>query len=181
MSLFMQIYDAYRRLIALAATIAGLSAFALMWLVDINVITRRLYNAPIPGSVEISQALLVLTIMLGLAFAQSTGAHLRVTIITDRLPRRLRRQLFALAALIGFGFFAVLTLSTYYFALRSFNVNEYAWGAGFSLPLYPVKAAICAGSLLLSVQFLLDAIRVGVFDLVVEHDAVDSTTEPAHV
>jgi TRAP-type C4-dicarboxylate transport system permease small subunit len=171
--MFMKFYDAYGRFLGVVGVIAGLATFTLMWLVDISVITRWFFNAPIPGSVEISQALLVLTITLGLAYAQSQGAHLRVTILVDRLPRRVRIWSYAVAALIGFGFFAVLTLSTFNFAMRSFNVNEYAWGAGVRFPLYPVKAAACVGILFLAIQFLLDAIRVGIVGVIKAHDGVE--------
>ena len=173
--MFMRVYDAYGRFLGVVAMIAGTSAFALMWLVDVNVITRRAFNAPVPGSVEFSQALLVLIIMLGLAYAQSHGAHLRVTILVDHLSLPARRWLYVLATLTGFLFFSVLTLSMYNFALRSFSVNEYAWGAGIRFPLYPVKAAACVGALFLTIQFLLDALRVGLFGQVRGHDGIDRT------
>ena len=59
--------------------------------------------------------------------------------------------------------FAVITWSLFNFAMRAFELNEYAWGSGVRLPLFPVKAAACLGALLVTIQFLLDAIRVGIF------------------
>jgi TRAP-type mannitol/chloroaromatic compound transport system, small permease component len=181
--MFMKLYTAYGRFLGVVGALAGIATFALMWLVDVNVITRRGLNAPVPGSVEISQALLVVTVTLGLAYAQSRGAHLRVTIFAGRQQQSLQRWLYVAAMIIGFAFFTVLTYAMYKFAQRAFNVNEYAWGAGIRFPLYPVKALACAGTFLLALQFLLDALRVGVFNVTYAHDSIiqPADTEAGHV
>lgn len=170
MHLFSTVYRTYGNLVSAAATIAGIAIFALMWINDANVVMRYFLNAPVMGAVEISQALLVLGIMLGMAFTQASGGHVRVTLLTRLLPPRGGEIAYALAALIGFFVFCAVTYSTFGYALRSYQVNEYAWGATLRFPLYPVKAAACLGALLLAIQFLLDAIRVGVFGLTEKRD-----------
>jgi TRAP-type C4-dicarboxylate transport system permease small subunit len=172
MQRFMQFYTAYGRLLGFIAVIAGISAFAIMWLVDANVLGRKIFNQPVMGSVEISQALLVICIMLGMPYAQSNGVHLRVTLIIGYAPRRIGEVLYGLAALAGCAVFAVLTWSGYSFALRAWNVGEEVWGASVRFPLWPVKAMIPLGAGLLSLQFMLDAVRVLVFRAVREQDDI---------
>ncbi len=172
MQRFMQIYRAYGTLLGFFAVIAGISAFAIMWLVDANVLGRKIFNQPVLGSVEISQALLVICIMLGMPYAQANGVHLRVTLIVGHAPRRLAEVLFGLAALAGCAVFAVLAWSGYTFTLRAWNVGEEVWGASVRFPLWPVKAMIPLGAGLLSLQFLLDFVRVVIFRAVREQDDI---------
>lgn len=172
MQRFMRIYRAYGKILGGFAVVAGISAFAIMWLVDANVLGRKLFNQPVLGSVEISQALLVISIMLGLPYAQSNGVHLRVTLIVGHAPRRIGEILYGLAALAGCAVFAVLAYSGHSFALRAWTVGEEVWGASVRFPLWPVKAMIPLGAGLLSLQFLLDAVRVLVFRAVREEDEI---------
>jgi TRAP-type C4-dicarboxylate transport system permease small subunit len=173
MQTFMGLYRLFRHVLSFMALLAGLATFAMMWLVDANVIGRRLFNAPILGTVEMAQALLVFSVMLGLPFAQANGAHLRVTIVVERLPLRVREVLFALGMLAGCALFALLAYASFGFALRSYQIGEAVWGAALRFPLWPVKGAITLGAALISIQFLLDAIRVGLFRRRLEHDDID--------
>lgn len=171
----MAIYRVYGQILAAFATFAGLCVFLLMWLVDANVIGRKVFNVSLMGSVEIAQALLVYCILLGIPFAQTQGAHLRVTILVGRLPRRVQLVLYVLAMLAGAAVFSLLAYSSSFFAMRSWQVGEEVWGAVFRFPLYPVKAALPVGAALVAVQFLLDAIRVGVFGHSLPHDEISGT------
>lgn len=162
---FLSVYELYGRLLRAVAIVAGAATFAIMLLIDASAFGRKLLNAPVPASVEITESLMTVAIMLPMGYALFTGNHLRVTLLSAHFPPAVRRWLFVAAMVIGFAFFAAFTWSTYLFALRSYRIDEHVWGATIRFPLYPAKAAICAGSLLLAVQFLLDAIRLGVFGL----------------
>ncbi len=170
---FMRLYTLYGRLLAGVAVLAGFATFAMMWLVDVNVIGRKLLNMPVMGSVEISQALLVFCVLLGLPHAQATGAHLRVTVLVRHFPRSLRKALYVLASLAGATIFALLAWSSWGFMMRAYNVGEQVWGAAVRFPLWPVKAMIPLGATLLAVQFVLDALRVGWLDQVEPRDEID--------
>ena len=65
--------------------------------------------------------------------------------------------------------------ATFTFFQRSYNINEYAWGT-VRIPIYPAKGAVSLGMLLLSIQFMLDVIRVGVFDIL-EDEFVDHSDD----
>ena len=81
-------------------------------LVVANIFGRYLFNAPVTGTLEFTESLLVLIIFLSLALTQYDGGHIRVTLLTRRLPRSLgprvervlharRRRLFCLVRLCG--------------------------------------------------------------------------------
>lgn len=48
--------------------------------------------------------------------------------------------------------------------LRAYEVGETSWGL-IRIPLWPSKGAIALGAALLALQYLLDAIKVGVLGL----------------
>ncbi len=61
-------------------------------------------------------------------------------------------------ALVGAALMAWYAYAAYTYALRSYDVNEMEWGV-ITFNIWPIKAAICLGLVLFSIQFLLDAIR----------------------
>ena len=124
---FMSIYRGYGQMLGAIAVIAGIATFGMMWLVDANVLSRKLLNQPVMGSVEISQALLVFCIMLGMPYAQVSGAHLRVTMIIGHAPRRISEVLFSLSALVGCIVFAFLA---FWILIRSAVLERWRRGLG---------------------------------------------------
>jgi TRAP-type C4-dicarboxylate transport system permease small subunit len=155
---FERIYQVYGRFVLALGMLAGAAAFGVMWLIDANVLMRKLFNQPVTGTLEITEAALVLIIFLGLAYTQRRRGHIRVTLVTRHLPQSARDLLYILVMLIGAGLTAWYTWAAYTYAIRSYNINEMEWGV-LIFHVWPIKAAISVGWALLSVQFLLDAIR----------------------
>lgn len=156
---FLKVCRLYHTLLWGFAVLAGLCTFTIMWIIDANAIARKAFNYPIIGSVEITQSLLTVSIMLPFAYALATNEHVRTVILTSRLSGRASRLLNAFWMVVGFVIFALVTYGTCRYALRSYGMNEQVWGAGIRFPLWPAKAAVSIGTLLLSIEFLLQAIR----------------------
>src|SRR3546814_5887830 len=161
---FITIYRLYGRLLAAMAVVAGLAMFVMMWLVCLNSLTRKLFNAPVVGTVEITEALMSVAIMLPMAYTQLKRSHSRVTLLVSRLPPAVAHILYAVALLIGCLLFAWATWAAFGYALRSYQIDEQAWGT-IRFPLWPAKGAVALGAALLSIQLLLDFLRVRVFQI----------------
>ena len=73
-------------------------------------------------------------------------------------------------SIVGFLLFAAVTYGTYQYALRSYRMNEQIWGAAIQFAIWPAKMAVSLGTLLITVQFLLDAIG---FALIADFRAKD--------
>jgi TRAP-type mannitol/chloroaromatic compound transport system permease small subunit len=140
-----------------AAVLAGVVTFAIMWVIDINAFTRKFLNAPLPAGVEIVQALLPVAIMLPFAWALASNHHVRSEFLTSRLSGRANRYLEGFWMLVGFFLFAAVTYGTWQYALRSYNMGEQAWGATLRFPIWPAKMAVCLGTLLICLQFAVEA------------------------
>jgi TRAP-type C4-dicarboxylate transport system permease small subunit len=157
MSAFQRLYRGYGRLLRGFGLISSLATFVMMVLVVANVIGRYLLNKPLTGTLEFTESLLVLIIFLSVALTQYDGGHIRVTLLTRRLPKAGARALTVAAMLAGAAFFSWCAYAAWRFAYQSWSFNEYEWGT-VAFPLYPVKFVVFLGILLLAVQFLLDAI-----------------------
>src|SRR3546814_6834334 len=116
---FITIYRLYGRLLAAMAVVAGLAMFVMMWLVGLNSLTRKLFNAPVVGTVEITEALMSFAIMLPMAYTQLKRGHIRVTLLVSRLTPAVAHILYAVALLLGCLLFAWATGAAFRNALRS--------------------------------------------------------------
>ncbi len=148
---------AYGRLLHALGLISAISTFVIMLLVVGNVIGRYLFNAPITGAFEVTESLLVVVVMLVLALTQYHGGHIRVTMLTRRLPPRWGRLAKIGSLLISAVFFTWCAYATWKYAYQSYSFDEHEWGS-IAFPLYPFKFVVFLGVVLLAVQFVLDAI-----------------------
>ena len=158
MSRFQRLCRAYGRLLHVFGLLSAISIFVMLVLVVANVIGRYTFNAPITGAFEITESLLVVVIMLGLALTQYHDGHIRVTILTRRMPPRWAWIAKIIALFLGAVFFAWCAYASWKFAYQSYSFNEQEWGT-ITFPLYPFKFVVFVGIVLLAVQFALDTIN----------------------
>jgi len=158
MSGLQRLRQAYGRLLHAFGLASAVSTFLMLVLVVANVIGRYLFNSPITGAFEITESLLVVVIMLGLGLTQYHDGHIRVTILTRRMPLAWARLAKIGALLLGAVFFAWCAYASWKFAYESYSFNEQEWGT-ITFPLYPFKFVVFLGVILLTVQFLLDMIN----------------------
>lgn len=133
----------------------NLALLLIMFGVSADALLRYALNRPITGTLEGVELLLVFAVFLGLARTQAERGHIAVGILTERLSGRPRAALEALTALLGLLLFGAVTWATGAMALRSWRMGEYSAGL-IAFPIYPSRALVTLGSLLLSVQLLLE-------------------------
>ncbi len=177
---FLKTYRAYSRVLWAFAIISGASTFAIMTVITLNAVLRKGINWPLPAALEVTQALLVVAIILPFAFTQYLREHVSTVFFTSRLSRQAQRWLHCFWCAVAFVLFVSVTYGTFQYALRSYAMNEQIWGATIQFPVWPAKMAISLGTLLAAVQFLLDAIGYAIvpdFRARADHEAETS----AHV
>lgn len=157
MSAFQRLYRAYGRLLRACGAVSALATFAMMTLVVTNILGRYLLNKPLDGALEFTESLLVLIIFLSLALTQYDGGHIRVTLLTRRLPANWGHAANIFCMLSGAAFFGWCAYAAWRFAAQSYSFNEQEWGT-IVFPLWPVKFVVFAGLLMLAIQFVLDAV-----------------------
>lgn len=134
--------------------VAASAIFLVMLLVVADVVGRNVLGAPVPGSFEISESLMVFIVFLAVGYVEATGGNIRVELLGSRVSERKRHLLHALTCLLGILFFGLIAWDTWRYALESWAVREFMTGT-LPLPLYPAKLAVPVGCAMLVVQFLI--------------------------
>jgi len=79
---------ALRRLLeAVCSVLAAVALFAIMWLTLVDVSSRKLFSASIPGSLEVTELLMVVVIFAGLPLVSLRGEQVVFDSLDSLLPR----------------------------------------------------------------------------------------------
>jgi len=68
------------------AAVSGAAIVAMMLLTCADVFLRYLFNAPIEGTLDLTQMLMVIVVFFGLAYCGWTGGHVVVDLLRELLP-----------------------------------------------------------------------------------------------
>ncbi|MBP0616880.1 TRAP transporter small permease subunit [Jiella mangrovi] len=159
MSALQRVRTGFGALLYGCGLVAGIITFLVMCLVVANALSRFILNAPIAGTLEITESALPLLIFLSLALTQYEGGHIHVVLVTQHFGKRSQNVATFLAMVLGAIFFAWCAYAAFGFAMKSFAMNEQEWGS-IRFPIWPVKFVILFGLALLAIQFALDALAV---------------------
>jgi len=75
----------------LCSVLAALALFAIMWLTLVDVSGRKLLSESVPGSLELTELLMVVVIFAGLPLVSLRGEHVVFDSLDTFLPAGLRR------------------------------------------------------------------------------------------
>lgn len=131
--------------------------FAMMMMTVIDVIARSLFNNPLPAVTELTSLMLVMIAGLGLGWCALAREHVKVDLVTDRLPRKVRIVLVNVMLFIALVTYAIMTWYTVGEALKT---NQYS--SILKVPMAPFLWFFWAGLLvfcLCIVVMLIEDIR----------------------
>lgn len=128
----------------------------MMLLISTEVTTRFLWDRPIPGTLELSSYMLSIFVLLGIAYTQQAKGHVRVTMLTTRLPRRMRLGLDMLTTLASIFIICILAWQGWVVGLEEKTVSDM-----LRIPQMPFKMLVSVGGLLLAVELIIDLIDSG--------------------
>ena len=131
-------------------------AMAMMFLTTSDVIGRFFFDEPITGAYEITQYMLAVLVLSGIGYTQQVKGHVRVDIMSSKMPRLAQLLINSFFTLLALIFFALLFYPALTEGLHSLRAG------GFSdmlhIPVYPFKLFICVGVALISLELLVDLI-----------------------
>lgn len=123
----------------------------------INVFGRKL-SMPFPVTVELVEALLVVSVYFGVALVALEGGHVNVTFATDNLSNRTRHFLDGMCNLLAAVAFIFLSFSAWSIAENSIKLMEYRL-AVLRFPLWPFKTLFAFGLSLMALQLGINVIK----------------------
>jgi TRAP-type C4-dicarboxylate transport system permease small subunit len=144
----------YRRWVPL---LIGLPLFIMTAVVFMNAVGRKLL-APFPGTVELVEALLVVSVYFGVALVAQERGHVNVTFATDGLGHRKRYFIEGVGHVLGACAFGYLAVAAWAAAADSVRIWEFRL-AVYRFPLWPFKCLFAFGLSLLAFQLVVNAIK----------------------
>ncbi len=133
------------------AGVSGVFLIPLMLITAVDVVGRDVFNHPIPGTVELSQYMLAVFILLGFAYAHQVKAHVAVSIITSRLPHHAQLILYVITTLIGLFIFSILTWQGWVVGIEERTVSDM-----LRVPQYPFRLLVALAAFLICLELLID-------------------------
>jgi TRAP-type C4-dicarboxylate transport system permease small subunit len=83
------------------ASVGAISLFVMMAITVIDVGGREIFLKPLNGAFELVGMMLIIAGSFGIAYCQVIKLHIRISLISDKFPKRLRNLCWILTLLIG--------------------------------------------------------------------------------
>jgi len=137
--------------------------FALMLLIVANVVGRTISRSagwlgPVPGTIEITEALMVIIAGMLLAYTQAMRGHINVEFLVERLPAGLRKAFSLIVLLLALGVCVILVWQNWGMGLDAWAVKDYS-STPPNVPYYPAKLLLAVGVSLFGLQIFVDVWR----------------------
>ncbi len=123
----------------------------LMLITAADVLGRDVFNHPIPGTVELSQYMLAVFILLGFGYAHQVKAHVAVSIVTSRLPHHAQLILYVITTLIGLFIFSILAWQGLVVGIEERAVSDM-----LRVPQYPFRILVAVAAFFVCLELLID-------------------------
>jgi TRAP-type C4-dicarboxylate transport system permease small subunit len=123
----------------------------LMLITAADVIARDVFNHPIPGAVELSQYMLAVFILLGLAYTHQVKAHVAVSIITSRLSHPVQLILSLLITLLCLFISFIIAWQGWVVGIEEKTVSDM-----LRVPQYPFRLLVAVAAFLMCLELLID-------------------------
>ncbi len=143
----------------------------MMLLTTFDVAGRTFFSRPIPGSIELGEFMLAIFGVLGMAYTHFAGANVKVTMLTDILPSRLRNATECITSFLSLVIMAMLSWHGAVSAIEEMHVGTTTDNLG--LPTFPIYGLLSFGAGLLSLVILVRLMEhfLGIFGIDARKDA----------
>ena len=134
------------------------SMIVLVILVVAQVIARYVVNYSIGWSEELARYLLIWIAWIAASYAVTQHAHIRVEILKDRFPLRIKQIIEMIVLIIWFGMAAFLAIEGTRFVLLVKNTNQISPSLGVGM--WIVYLAVPVGGTLMCIRLIQQAILI---------------------
>ncbi len=147
-------------LMASLNVIGAIWVFLIMLLITADVVGRAFFNSPLFGVPEIVKISVVGLVWAQMAHTLRIGAHLRSTILLDRMPPAAQRTVEIVACILGAAMFALIVYSGWDNMIESWRIGEFEGEEPVRVPTAPIRTLVLLGAALTAIQFLIMLVGV---------------------
>jgi len=120
--------------------VSATSIIVLMLLAVIQVVGRKVFNAPIFGYIDWVEQIMVLFAFIGVAYCQREGGHVRMELVITNFRHRLLWLVEVIGIVIVLFIIGILIFTSFDHFLRAYEIGDSTINA--ELPVWPAKLVI---------------------------------------
>lgn len=151
----------FRTLSNVFGAVALVCLLFLMFGTTLDVAVRAMTGRPLSGIFEMAELSMVLVVFLGLGWTKRDNAHIRVTLLLERVPANVRRVLETLSWSAAALLLLLLAIPSTHDAMHSFAIREFRWGH-IEFPIWWAKIALAIGLWFAFLQMVLQCLQTAV-------------------
>jgi TRAP-type C4-dicarboxylate transport system permease small subunit len=144
---------------AFAKRIVSLCLFAFVALVMVDVFLRSIFRSGLPGTVETSEYLLIITAFMGIVYTNSVKGHLAVDLVYDWCPPFVKKVCEKIDYLLVFLFFLVFFWAGLKRSISAFESGETSYFGSYVLPVWFFRWAVPLSAGLICIQIIAEAVK----------------------
>jgi TRAP-type C4-dicarboxylate transport system permease small subunit len=129
-------------------------AIPLMIITTTDVMSRGFFNKPIPGTLELSEYMLCIIILLGAAYTQQVKGHVGVNFLTKRFSTRTRSLVEILTTLASMFIITIMVWQGFIEGIHEKTVSDM-----LRVPQWPFRLLVAVGGFLLWMELLIDLLN----------------------
>lgn len=126
----------------------------MMVLTSTDVVARAVFARPIAGSIELSEYMLAVLILLGLGYTEQEKGNVRVGFVLEKFPLRFQAAVDVVTTLLSLIVVFVLIWQGWATALKETTVSYM-----LRIPQAPFRFLICIGGFLLGLELIIDLVN----------------------
>lgn len=146
----------------IAWVLSIIGAFVLFLILGVtiaDVIADKLIKLPFPGSTELVMSIMPISVCAFLLSVQIKKRHIVIDIMVNMLRPKARVYLQLFTPFCGIFLFGLLTWLSIPLAIHSVRIGEHT-GGNVGVPMYPAKVMIPIATGLVTVQLIIELIRI---------------------
>lgn len=133
--------------------VAGVGIVLMMLAESYEVVMRYVFHHGTYWAVEVVGYLLLMVTMLAAGYIQRQGAHIKIDLITTRLPERVQTQLCIIISILALFFCIILVWESWEMALQSYQ-HGFTCSTRLGMPFFIPQLLIPIGIGIFSLEFM---------------------------
>ena len=161
MSVLRKLDKLLERFLCLLDGIAAISVFAIMLLITADVLSRLILNKPFAGTAEIVSSIIIIVCFLEIPYVAVKGAHVRTTMLYDKVGRKGKLAIDIVAAALGVLVYAFIIRASWANLINAIEIGEAEIAGSVRITTIPGRFSIIFGSGLMILEFIDQIIKFG--------------------